>query len=27
VAVAFVGTAVLRGAWRRGWGTTAEAPV
>ena len=27
VAVAFVGVAVLRPAWRRGWGTTAEAPV
>ena len=27
VAVAFVGVAVLRGAWRRGWGHAAEAPV
>ena len=27
VAVAFVGAAVLRVAWRRSWGATAEAPV
>ncbi|MDA0182441.1 MFS transporter [Solirubrobacter phytolaccae] len=27
VFVAFVGVAVLRAAWRRGWGATAEAPV
>src|SRR3954451_1648171 len=27
VAVAFVGAAVLRGVWRRGWGSAAEAPV
>ncbi len=27
VAVAFVGVAVLRVAWRRGWGSAAEAPV